>query len=65
MKLRNGKSTDHVLLRAGQSVVLGFSAYNRIKELWGEDAEIWNPDRFLSERAKDLPKHSFGLYANL
>lgn len=65
IKLRNGQLTDHVFLKAGQSVILGLSAYNRSKELWGADAEIWNPHRFLDERAKELPKHSFGLYANL
>ncbi|KIJ49182.1 hypothetical protein M422DRAFT_246987 [Sphaerobolus stellatus SS14] len=65
IKMRNGELTDHVSLKAGQSVIISITAYNRLKNLWGEDANVWNPNRFLGERLNDLPKNSLGVYANL
>ncbi|KIJ28943.1 hypothetical protein M422DRAFT_235454 [Sphaerobolus stellatus SS14] len=65
IKMCNGELTSHVSLKAGQSVMISVTAYNRLKSLWGEDANVWNPDRFLGERLSDLPKNSLGVYANL
>ncbi|KIJ32005.1 hypothetical protein M422DRAFT_36040 [Sphaerobolus stellatus SS14] len=65
IKMRNGELTKHVSLKAGQSVIISVTAYNRLKNLWGDDANVWNPDRFLGERLNDLPKNTLGVYANL
>ncbi|KAL0056767.1 hypothetical protein AAF712_016623, partial [Marasmius tenuissimus] len=45
----------------GQRVVLNIFKYNRFKTVWGEDADVWNPERFLgSNRPTTL-----GVFANL
>ncbi|SJL11721.1 uncharacterized protein ARMOST_15129 [Armillaria ostoyae] len=45
----------------GQTFICAMYAYNRLPSVWGDDAEEWNPARFLK---KDLPV-SLGVYANL
>ncbi|KAG7440274.1 cytochrome P450 [Guyanagaster necrorhizus] len=45
----------------GQTFACSMYAYNRLSSLWGDDAEEWNPARFLK---KGLPV-SLGVYANL
>ncbi|KAK0442279.1 cytochrome P450 [Desarmillaria tabescens] len=45
----------------GQTLVCSAYLYNRLPSLWGDDAEDWNPGRFLD---KTLPV-SLGVYANL
>ncbi|KAK0435452.1 cytochrome P450 [Desarmillaria tabescens] len=45
----------------GQTLVCSAYLYNRLPSLWGDDAEEWNPGRFLD---KTLPV-SLGVYANL
>ncbi|KAL0061738.1 hypothetical protein AAF712_011411 [Marasmius tenuissimus] len=45
----------------GQRVNINIFEYNRLKPVWGEDADVWNPDRFLeSTRPTTL-----GVFANL
>ncbi|KAK0197850.1 cytochrome P450 [Armillaria mellea] len=45
----------------GQTLVCSAFLYNRLPSLWGDDAEEWNPARFL-----DNPTSvSLGVYANL
>ncbi|KAK0245126.1 cytochrome P450 [Armillaria nabsnona] len=45
----------------GQTLVCSAYLYNRLPSLWGDDAEEWNPARFLD----DPPSVSVGVYANL
>ncbi|KAK0442285.1 cytochrome P450 [Desarmillaria tabescens] len=45
----------------GQTFACSMYSYNRLPSLWGDDAEEWNPTRFLK---KDLPV-SLGVYSNL
>ena len=35
----------------------------RLPSVWGDDAEEWNPNRFLDGR--DIKQMSLGVYANL
>ncbi|KAK0506711.1 cytochrome P450 [Armillaria luteobubalina] len=45
----------------GQTLLCSAYLYNRLPSLWGDDAEEWNPARFLDQT---LPV-SLGVYANL
>ncbi|KAK0197855.1 cytochrome P450 [Armillaria mellea] len=45
----------------GQTLVCSAYLYNRLQSLWGDDAEEWNPARFLD----NILPVSLGVYANL
>ena len=34
-------------IKAGQNVHIAISALNTKKEIWGEDADVWRPERWL------------------
>ncbi|KAK0438987.1 cytochrome P450 [Armillaria borealis] len=58
LPLSGGKT---LALPKGQTLVCSLYLYNRLPSLWGDDAEEWNPARFL-----DNPQSvSLGVYANL
>jgi hypothetical protein len=61
----SGDAINAIPVRRDQAVIMSFWAYNRVKSLWGEDAEEWNPDRFLESRFAVRPKNNLGVYANL
>ncbi|KAJ4486289.1 cytochrome P450 [Lentinula aciculospora] len=46
----------------GQRVLVSISVYNRLTQVWGKDANEWNPERFLHELKRDT---TLGVYANL
>lgn len=45
----DGKEYDQVVLPEGTWLECSLAAYNFNPEYWGEDAHIFNPDRFLRE----------------
>ncbi|KAK0442253.1 cytochrome P450 [Desarmillaria tabescens] len=58
LPLSGGKT---LAIPKGQTFICSAYLYNRLPSLWGDDAEEWNPGRFLD---KTLPV-SLGVYANL
>ena len=44
----NGQDQHEVLITEGAIVVIGMQATNRHRGLWGDDADEWRPDRWLS-----------------
>ncbi|KAG7440268.1 cytochrome P450 [Guyanagaster necrorhizus] len=58
LPLSGGKT---LAIPKGQTLFCSVYLYNRLPCLWGDDAEEWNPARFLN---KTLPG-SLGVYANL
>ncbi|KAK0245118.1 cytochrome P450 [Armillaria nabsnona] len=58
LPLSGGKT---LAITKGQTLACSVYLYNRLPSLWGDDAEEWNPARFLD---KALPV-SLGVYANL
>jgi len=59
----SGKVIDRIPVRKGLRLVLSIAAYNRNPEVWGDDAHIFNPDRFLI--AGDKRNSSVGVMSNL
>ncbi|KAI0293606.1 cytochrome P450 [Russula brevipes] len=60
---KSGERISAVPVRKGTHVDMSFCSYGRLPEVWGDDAEMWNPGRF---RHVDKDKQiSVGLYGNL
>ncbi|KAF8518692.1 cytochrome P450 [Hysterangium stoloniferum] len=65
VKTAAGEEIAAIPIKKGQRVFASIWGYNRIKELWGEDAEQWNPERFMGENLNLRPQRGLGVYANL
>lgn len=65
VKTVSGEEIHAIPIKRNERVLLSIWAYNRNKTLWGDDAEVWNPERFLGDNLYDRPKTSVGVYANL
>ncbi|KAI8971016.1 cytochrome P450 [Trametes punicea] len=61
---RSGKVVSEVPIRAGLRLILSVCAYNREKDIWGEDAHVFNPDRWL-EPGRMKRATTVGVYSNL
>ncbi|OSC97587.1 cytochrome P450 [Trametes coccinea BRFM310] len=61
---RSGKVIHEVPIRAGLRLILSVCAYNRQKDIWGEDAQVFNPERWL-ESGSAKRGTSVGVYNNL
>ncbi|KAK0186135.1 cytochrome P450 [Armillaria mellea] len=59
----DGKLCSQIPIPKGQIVMTSIYSYNRLPSVWGDDAEEWNPNRFLDGR--DIKQMSLGVYANL
>ncbi|TFY50921.1 hypothetical protein EVG20_g11255 [Dentipellis fragilis] len=60
---KTGKTISAIPIRKGQGIQVSISAYNRMPEIWGEDAHEFNPDRFLGSRG--AKQTSVGVFSNL
>lgn len=62
----DGTMITEVAVPKGTSIFLNNHACNGNKALWGEDAEEWKPERWLSPLPRELEKARIpGIYANL
>ncbi|KAI0701013.1 cytochrome P450 [Cerioporus squamosus] len=61
---RSGNVVTEIPIRAGLRVILSVCAYNREKDVWGEDAHTFNPERWL-DSTKGKRGTSVGVYSNL
>ncbi|KAI0644553.1 PAH-inducible cytochrome P450 monooxygenase PC-PAH 4 [Trametes meyenii] len=58
-----GEIISEILVSKGHVIIASFAAYQRLPEVWGEDADLWNPDRF---SRMDVGKQTnVGVFANL
>ncbi|KAK0493395.1 cytochrome P450 [Armillaria luteobubalina] len=55
----DGKSCSQVPIAKGQVVMASIYTYNRLPSVWGDDADEWNPNRFLDGR--DIKQTSLGV----
>ncbi|KAF8578114.1 PAH-inducible cytochrome P450 monooxygenase PC-PAH 1, partial [Ramaria rubella] len=62
VKTASGDETHTIPIKKDENIIISIRAYNRIRSLWGDDADEWNPERFLRD---DRPKTSLGVHANL
>ncbi|EGN99109.1 hypothetical protein SERLA73DRAFT_181928 [Serpula lacrymans var. lacrymans S7.3] len=59
----SGKMIDQIPISKGQTINVSVCAYNRLPSVWGEDADSWNPNRFLNSDKEG--RTSVGVFANL
>ncbi|KAI6029284.1 cytochrome P450 [Pisolithus microcarpus] len=62
---KSGELLHEVLVPKGTRVIASVAAYNRNKDMWGEDADVYNPDRWLDGIAKDKKEVATGVYSSL
>ncbi|KAI5899074.1 cytochrome P450 [Schizophyllum commune H4-8] len=60
----DGEMIQEVPVQKGQKILLSIAAYNRDKDTFGQDADQYNPDRWL-EDGHITKQASVGVYANL
>ncbi|PBK75905.1 cytochrome P450 [Armillaria solidipes] len=60
---KDGKTMHEVPIPKGLQIITSIAAYNRNKDIFGEDSNVFNPDRWLCDNVKSSV--SLGMYANL
>ncbi|KAG1831991.1 hypothetical protein DFJ58DRAFT_848085 [Suillus subalutaceus] len=63
IKTRSGRIINQIPISKGQGITASICTYNRLQSVWGEDADKWNPSRFLDDGTRE--KSSLGVFANL
>ncbi|KAG7445691.1 cytochrome P450 [Guyanagaster necrorhizus] len=61
----DGKVLTEIPIPKGTYVFCSIAAYNRNKEIFGVDADLYNPERWLEGTVKPRNDTSIGVYANL
>jgi len=61
---KSGKIITTIPVSKGQRIIISIAAYNRLISVWGEDADVFRPERFL-EYDKKKPKTTLGVVENL
>ncbi|KAF9219092.1 cytochrome P450 [Gyrodon lividus] len=62
IETKSGKLIKEIPISKGQPIIASIAAYNRLKSVWGEDADTWNPMRFLDNNKESK---NVGIFANL
>ncbi|KAI0284849.1 cytochrome P450 [Russula brevipes] len=60
---KSGRQISSIPVAKGTPIDIHVDVYNRLPEVWGADADGWNPERFLSlDKSKQT---SIGVFSNL
>ncbi|KAL0562506.1 hypothetical protein V5O48_019581, partial [Marasmius crinis-equi] len=57
----SGNVLKEIPVAKGQRIITSIVCYNRLKDIWGEDADQWNPERFLNLKTPT----TLGVFGNL
>ncbi|KAG6920069.1 hypothetical protein DXG01_010137 [Tephrocybe rancida] len=63
IRTTSGEYIDTLPIPKGMKVILSIAAYHRNKDIFGEDADTFNPERWLRKTDKKGP--TLGVYGNL
>ena len=64
--IKDGNPIHEVHIKNNTKVIVSILAANRNKDVWGEDAEEWKPERWLSPLPDSVAKaHLPGVYASM
>ncbi|KAF8518880.1 cytochrome P450 [Gautieria morchelliformis] len=61
---KTGEVVTSITVSKGQRVLISIGAYNRLPSVWGDDADVWRPERFL-EGVNAKQQTGLGVIANL
>ncbi|KAF8258386.1 cytochrome P450 [Lactarius quietus] len=62
---KSGEQITSIPIKKGTPIDISSAAYNRLPEVWGEDADEWNPERFLDSQRKFREASSnIGVFGN-
>lgn len=59
-----GQEVQELQIPKSIKIIASIAAYNRNKEVFGEDADVWNPDRWLKD-SQERKGPTLGVYGNL
>ncbi|KAF8515951.1 hypothetical protein JB92DRAFT_2716473 [Gautieria morchelliformis] len=63
-KTRTEGTITNIPVSKGQCIFISISGYNRLKSLWGDNADQWRPERFI-EGVMGSQKAGVGVIANI
>ncbi|KAK7450633.1 hypothetical protein VKT23_012943 [Stygiomarasmius scandens] len=63
--LTNGKSSSELYIPKGQGIVINIEGYNRLESVWGKDAHVFRPERWLEGPLQGDVEPSNGVYSHL
>nr|BAL05189.1 cytochrome P450 [Phanerodontia chrysosporium] len=58
-----GETVSEIPIAAGQIIMPNIAAYNRLPQVWGDDAHEWNPLRFIDDSPEVQVR--LGMFGNL
>ncbi|KAI3612433.1 cytochrome p450 [Moniliophthora roreri] len=62
----DGQEVSEIVVLKGQMILCGLASYNRNEEIWGDDADTFDPSRWLKDgSATKMKSAGLGPYANL
>jgi cytochrome P450 len=63
---KSGEKITSIPIKKGTPIDISTVVYNRLPDVWGEDANEWNPERFLdSQRESREASSNIGVFGNL
>ncbi|EGO00602.1 hypothetical protein SERLA73DRAFT_104941 [Serpula lacrymans var. lacrymans S7.3] len=60
-----GEAITEIPISKGTRIITSIAGYNRNRDLWGADADRFNPERWFNERDHSKKAGSVGVYGNL
>ncbi|KAI0281778.1 cytochrome P450 [Russula aff. rugulosa BPL654] len=64
VRCRSGSVTKELYIPQGTHIIISDVAYHRNRDIWGEDADVWRPSRWLDGSVKS-PGTTVGVWTNL
>ncbi|KAH8998334.1 cytochrome P450 [Lactarius hatsudake] len=63
---KSGKQITSIPIKKGTPIDISLAVYNRLPDVWGEDANEWNPERFLDPlRGLKEASSNIGVFGSL
>ncbi|PPQ75866.1 hypothetical protein CVT26_000282, partial [Gymnopilus dilepis] len=64
IRTEDGNTISDMFIPKNTKIVVGILAYNRNREIWGPDADVWNPERWFDLPEAVKSNNHAGVYSN-